>query len=71
MHEKGEMKRAQELRVGEVSVSYFEGGKSTSRILWLLGLFVPELGCVSQDSDSLVSQRGNSLGEARCRKSRN
>ena len=31
--------------------------------------FVPQLGCVSQDSDALVSQRGKQSGETRCKKS--
>ena len=30
---------------------------------------VPKLGCVSQDSDALVSQRGKQPGKTRCKKS--
>ena len=30
---------------------------------------VPQLGCVSQDSDALVSQRGKQFRETRCKKS--
>ena len=32
--------------------------KATTRMLWLLWKPYPQLGCVSQDSDALVSQRG-------------
>ena len=42
--------------------------KATTRMLWLLK-FVPQLGCVSQDSEALVSQRGNSTGEPDAKKS--
>ena len=32
--------------------------KATTRVLWLLCKIVPQLGCVSQDSEALVSNRG-------------
>ena len=43
--------------------------KATTKMQWLLWKFVSQMGCFSQDSESLDSQRGNKPRETRCKKS--